>query len=182
MNQAKSRAERLNIGFHKSRGSIVLFHHPRSFVEPAGIQQLIDLSEMQNREEMWGGFTHQFDKAHWLLKFTSWYSNEIRGKGKGILYLDHCIFFSRELWKQNIPHVEIFEDTLLSYNFLKKSKPVILPFKSQTSAVRFEKNGLWRQSLMNQVLKIGFFLKVPHTTMNLIYEKGLGLNNPTKKI
>ncbi len=180
LNEAKSRAERLNIGFHRSKGSVILFHHPRSFVDPNGIEYLINLSKQQGRSKTWGGFTHQFDASHFLLNFTSWYSNKIRGKKKGVLYLDHCIFFDRVLWHQDIPHVEIFEDTLLSYHLLKNSKPVILPYISQTSAIRFEKNGIWRQSLMNQVLKLGFFLKVPDVIMNRIYEKGLGLNNSTR--
>ncbi len=180
LSEAKSRGERLNIGFHRTSGSVILFHHPRSFVEPEGIQHLINLSNKHGRKKIWGGFTHTFDKAHRLLRFTSWYSNEVRGKRKGVLYLDHCIYFDRELWLNDIPHVEIFEDTLLSYHLLKNSKPVILPFTSQTSAVRFEKNGVWHQSLMNQVLKLGFFLKVPHQVMNRIYEKGLGLNNSKK--
>lgn len=180
LSEAKSRGERLNIGFHRTAGTVILFHHPRSFVDPKGIKHLIDLSNTRDRQKMWGGFTHTFDKSHALLRFTSWYSNSVRGKRKGILYLDHCIYFDRELWQDDIPHVEIFEDTLLSYHLLRYSKPIVLPYMSQTSAIRFEKNGVWRQSLMNQVLKLGFFLNVPHEVMNRIYEKGLGLNKSKK--
>ncbi len=178
--EGHSRAERLNIGFHRAVGTIILFNHPRSFVDPEGIQFLTRLSLSSANPKIWGGFTHQFDKQHWILKFTSWYSNKIRGGLAGVLYLDHCIYFHRELWRNDLPAVEIFEDTLLSYELLKHSKPKILPYISQTSAIRFDKNGVWRQSLMNQVLKVGFFLKVPHATMNRIYEKGLGLNNKVK--
>ena len=179
-NEAHSRAERLNIGFRRASGKIILFNHPRSFVDPKGIEHLIEISLSSTETYIWGGFTHQFDKSHWLLKFTSWYSNKIRGRFSGVLYLDHCIFFHRDLWKKDLPAVEIFEDTLLSYQLLEHSHPKILPYISQTSAIRFSKNGVWRQSLMNQVLKIGFFLKVPHAIMNRIYEKGLGLNNTVK--
>lgn len=178
--EAYSRAERLNIGFHRAAGKIILLNHPRSFVDLEGIKYLVEMSLTSGGPSVWGGFTHKFDKSHWILKFTSWYSNKIRARFNGVLYLDHCIFFHRELWKKDIPPVEIFEDTLLSYHFLQHSRPKILPFISQTSAVRFSKNGVWRQSLMNQILKLGFFLKVPHATMNRIYEKGLGLNNSVK--
>ena len=41
--EGNTRAERLNIGFQKSKGEIVLFHHPRSFIEGKGIQYLINL-------------------------------------------------------------------------------------------------------------------------------------------
>jgi len=174
--EGKTRAERLNIGFQKSKGDIVLCHHPRSFIEADGIYFLIKLSKEQNRNLIWGGFTHKFDVEHFLLRFTSWYSNQIRGKSKGIFYLDHCIFFDRLLWKQNLPNVEIFEDTILSYYLLHSTKPILLPYISFTSAIRFQQNGIWRQSFLNQLLKIGFHLKFNHKSMNQIYEKNLWLN------
>ncbi len=175
--EGNTRAERLNIGFQKSKGEIVLFHHPRSFIEGKGIQYLINLSKEKNRNLIWGGFTHKFDTEHFLLRFTSWYSNQVRGKSKGIFYLDHCIFFDRELWKQNLPNVEIFEDTILSYYLLRFTKPILLPYVSCTSAIRFRQNGIWRQSFLNQLLKIGFHLKLNHKSMNQVYEKNLWLND-----
>ena len=56
-------------------------------------------------------------------------------------------------------------------------KAQLLPFISTTSAIRFTKNGLWTQALMNQILKLGFHIGVPHDTMNKIYERGLNLNS-----
>lgn len=174
---AHSRAERLNLGFHQAQGQIILFHHPRSFIEPHGIQDLIDRSLDPNLKVFWGGFTHKFDMDHPLLKFTSWYSNRIRGNKNGVLYLDHCIFFDRRLWKKDLPTVDIFEDTLLSYEFRKSAMPMILPYLSTTSAIRFHKNGIWKQAFLNQVLKAAFHLKVPHTWIYKLYEKQLGLNS-----
>ncbi len=171
--EALTRAERLNIGFQRAQGSMILFHHPRSFLVPEGIQYLIE----NKNKKMWGGFTHKFDVSHPLLKFTSWYSNRVRGQRLGVVYLDHCIFFHRSLWLNPLPAIEIFEDTVLSQNFNRQLPIVLLPFVSETSAVRFAKNGLWKQSLMNQILKIGFHLGVSHDTMNRIYERGLNLNS-----
>lgn len=170
---AKTRAERLNQGFAKAKGSMILFYHPRSLLDPKGIQYLVQNSEIV----FWGAFTHAFDVIHPLLRFTSWYSNKIRGKINGIFYLDHCIFFHRTLWKENLPAIEIFEDTVLSQILKNQIQPVLLPYLSTTSAVRFTKNGVWTQAFMNQVLKIGFHLHVPHAIMNRVYEKGLNLNS-----
>ena len=173
---AVTRAERLNIGFDKAKGSMILYYHPRSYVDPKGIEYLIEHCE----KVMWGAFTHQFDHAHPLLKFTSWYSNKIRGQGRSIFYLDHCIFFHRSLRKKPLPLVEIFEDTLLSCQLKDQQRPLLLPFTSTTSAVRFRKNGFWKQAFLNQILKIGFYLKVSDQTMNSIYEKNLDLNAEKK--
>ncbi len=180
--EAHSRAERLNIGFHRAKGEVILFNHPRSFVDPDGIQFLINKSLDPNRNQFWGGFTHQFDVSHPFLKFTSWYSNKIRVMTRGILYLDHCIFFDRRLWKKNLPNVDIFEDTLLCYEFRKSIRPLLLKYSSTTSSIRFQKNGLLKQAILNQALKVGFHLNVSHGLMNRLYERGLGLNSEyTKK-
>jgi hypothetical protein len=175
--EAHSRAARLNIGFHRAKGEIILFHHPRSVVEHGGIRYLIERSLDSNRPPSWGGFTHQFDYSHKLLKFTSWYSNQIRGAWRGILYLDHCIYFDSKLWTQDLPDIDVFEDTVLSQRLRKLCQPIILPFLSTTSAIRFETNGVWKQAIINQVLKIAFYLHIPHALMNRFYEKGLGLNS-----
>ena len=176
LSQGSSRAERLNIGFHRTKGQVILFHHPRSYMEPSGISFLVRRSLDNQRKPFWGGITHQFDIDHPLLSFTSWYSNRIRAK-RGIVYLDHGIFFDRRLWTSDLPKVDIFEDTLLSYEFRKNSKPEILPYTSTTSAIRFQKNGILKQAFVNQAIKVGFHLRVSHAFMNRFYERGLDLNS-----
>lgn len=166
-----SRAERLNIGFHKSKGELVLFHHPRSFLPPEAIYTLIELSCKSDREISWGGFLHQFDKEHFFLRFISWYSNAVRFKCKGIVYLDHCIFFDRRLWKSDLKIQYIFEDTELSLNFRKISWPNLLPYYAITSSHRFEKNGMMKQSLVNQFLKLGYSLKLPSSFLYSFYQR-----------
>jgi hypothetical protein len=165
------------MGIARSSGDITLLHHPRSFVSAGAISSLQIWAK--NKRGFWGGFTHKFDALHPLLKFTSWYSNFIRCDRKSILYLDHCIFYDREFTDLAalMPDVEIFEDTELSKIFGRRSSPVRLSGHSTTSAIRFEQNGIYRQALMNQFLKIGYLLKVSHKTMNRLYEKGLGLNS-----
>jgi hypothetical protein len=176
--EAHSRAQRLNLGFDRAQGSMILFHHPRSVVDLAGIQYLIENAN----KKIWGAFTHEFDqRSHPLLKFTSWYSNRMRGAGRGIFYLDHCIFFHRSLRTKVLPDIEIFEDTVLSQQLRSRQAPLLLPFKSTTSAVRFTKNGVFKQAFMNQVLKLGFLLNLSDGMMNKIYEKNLNLNNQVDK-
>ena len=170
-----SRAARLNRGIEASQGKMILFHHPRSLIEPEGIRHLLHKQDMLT----WGGFRHRFDDRHPVLSFASWYSNEVRAKGKSVLYLDHCIFTQRDLLTETppIPEVDIFEDTALSYHLRSFAKPQLLPFYATTSAIRFRKNGYWRQSFMNQALKLGFSVGMPHEKMNRWYERGLSLNS-----
>ncbi len=170
------RSQQLEEGFKQAEGDLVILHHPRSILELKAIQYLQDNAHRLS----WGGFTHQFDNDHPILKFTSWYSNEIRSKRKGIVYLDHCLYFRRDLIKKDqvFPEVEIFEDTIISHNLKKQlGPPLILPFVSLTSSIRFQKNGILYQSLLNQILKLAFHLNLSHQTMSKIYEKGLELNH-----
>jgi glycosyltransferase involved in cell wall biosynthesis len=168
-----NRAQRLNTGIAAAQCDLVLLHHPRSLLEPAALAALHRLPEHVG----WGAFSHRFDLAHPLLAWTSWYSNRVRLDGRGIAYLDHCIFLRRSFaGNRPVPELTIFEDTALSRRLLRHSPPRRLAEYATTSAVRYQRNGVWRQALMNQALKIGYGLGLPNRWMNRLYEKGLGLN------
>ena len=150
--ETMSRAERINHGVEKADGELILLNHPRSLLTHEGVDYLIQNAHNLN----WGGFTHVFDHEHPFLKFTSWYSNEIRCKRRGILYLDHCKFARKEYMKSAcpLPNVDIFEDTILSSRLKQiAGLPTLVPYKSTTSAIRFQKNGMFKQGLLNQYLK-----------------------------
>jgi glycosyltransferase involved in cell wall biosynthesis len=174
-----SRAERLNEGIKQAKFDMVLLHHPRSIVDIEGIKALIN----QATEIHWGAFTHQFNVQHPLLDFTSWYSNRIRGDRRGVYYLDHCLFAQKQLLLDVglFPPVEIFEDTEICLKLNKKAKPVRLLFVSQTSAVRFETNGIYSQALKNQYMKWCYYFSGSDKKMNALYEKGMELNTKCKK-
>ena len=179
---ANTRAERMNIGINNAKGDIILLHHPRSFLDIEGVRCLQELDS----KIMWGGFTHIFDqKEHLILKINSWYSNNVRFDKRGIVYLDHCIFFRKILLDDDpipVPELDIFEDTAFSLKLRKKAFPHRLPYLSTTSAYRFQKNGIICQLLLNQILKIGYYFNVSTKSMNLIYEKALNLNSSTGNI
>ncbi|NJM09787.1 MAG: glycosyltransferase [Bdellovibrionaceae bacterium] len=103
-----SRAQRYNHAIEKAKGNLILLVHPRSQLSP---QSLDELERVEPRN-IWGAFRHSFDRDHPLLRFTSWYSNEVRGKRRSIFYLDHCLFFSADLRAHcRFPEVLLFEDT-----------------------------------------------------------------------
>ncbi len=176
--ETNSRAKRLNLGIKEARGEMILLHHPRSVLPREAFEYLVDHPELN-----WGAFTHKFNQDHPLLNFTSWYSNYIRGNRSGIFYLDHCLFAKKKLLEEVglVPEVDIFEDTELSLRLKQKFEPVLLPFICETSSVRFQKNGVWFQAGMNQLMKVMFFMGVDKSLMNKIYEKGLELNSKYSK-
>jgi len=169
-----SRAGRLNAGIKHAKFDMVLLHHPRSLVDVEGIKALTNLTY----EIRWGAFTHQFSISHPLLNFTSWYSNHIRGGQRGIYYLDHCVFAQKQLLLDVglLPEIDIFEDTEICLRLKEQANPIRLPFISQTSAVRFQAYGVYRQALKNQYVKWLYYFKRSDKKMNRLYEKGIELN------
>ncbi|MCR4297021.1 MAG: glycosyl transferase, family 2 [Elusimicrobia bacterium] len=167
-----SRGARLQAGIDAASHRTILLHHPRSLVPAEGLRWLAARAGRAG----WGGFTHAFDWDHPLLRFTSWYSNRVRAP-RGIVYLDHCVYFDRALLTRPIPPVDIFEDTELSLILRESGPPALAPFIATTSAVRFRANGPWRQAMLNQVMKVAYLLGASHRGMNARYERGLGLNS-----
>lgn len=174
-----SRAGRLNAGIKHAKFDMVLLHHPRSLVDVEGIKTLTN----RTSEIRWGAFTHQFSISHPLLNFTSWYSNHIRGGWRGIYYLDHCLFAQKKLLLDVglLPKIDIFEDTEICLRLKKQAKPIRLPFISQTSAVRFQAHGVYRQALKNQYIKWLYYFKRSDEQINRLYEKDIQLNTEYDK-
>lgn len=174
---AQNRAQRLNAGIQASQGDIVLLHHPATLLPPDTALLMIE-ALMANPAIAWGGFRHHFDMEHWLLNFTSWYSNTIRPRWGKVLYLDHCIFVRRPVLDaiQGIPDLDIFEDTALSHALQAYSPPQLLPAQITTSARRFQERGIFRQALVNQILKLMYHAQLNPQWLNKIYERKTQIN------
>lgn len=173
-----NRAERYNFGLGKASGSVLTVVHPRTLL-PDDVSQIV--RELTFEDGHFYAFTHCFDERNLLLRFTSWYSNRIRGDLRGIYYLDHCWILNRALIENLeqplIPPVDIFEDSLFCLKLKKRGATAQrLKAVAITSAIRFRKNGLLRQSLLNQKLKLQFLFSFRPKTMNRNYEKNLNLN------
>ncbi len=179
---ATNRAQRLNAGIAASVGEFVLLHHPATLLPPgeALLQAELALtaSASGNTETVWGGFAHSFDMDHWLLRFTSWYSTTQRSQRQRILYLDHCIFVRRQVLISigGVPDMDIFEDTALSVALGQWGSPAIAPGKVITSARRFRDRGIYRQALLNQLLKLMYHTRLDPKKLNRLYESKSQIN------
>jgi len=173
---ATNRAQRLNVGIAISQGEIILLHHPATLLPEVVALTLIE--KVVNAGAVWGAFPHSFDFSHWLLSFTSWYADNVRVKQKGIVYLDHCPFVDRQVLAQvgNIPDLDIFEDTVLSDRLRQFSIPVLVESKVITSARRFRQRGIYRHAMLNQWLKICYYLKIDPRSLNRLYEQKASIN------
>ncbi|MBD2187464.1 glycosyltransferase [Pseudanabaena mucicola] len=174
--QSKNRAQRLNDGIAASTGDVILLHHPATLLPEQIAIALIEQS--LSNGSAWGAFQHSFDWEHFLLHFTSWYSDNIRVKNKGIVYLDHCPFITRQLLEKigNVPDLDIFEDTVLSERLSKFAKPALVQGKVITSARRFRQRGIYCHAMLNQLLKICYHLNIDPRWLNRLYEQKASIN------
>jgi glycosyltransferase involved in cell wall biosynthesis len=188
--ELSNRAQRFDLGLNASVGEIILLHHSATLLpQNLALQQIIQTLDRNSGHsgKVWGGFHHSFDDQHWLLDFTSWYSNQVRGKQKGILYFDHCIFGWREALIKvgGIGDRHIFADTFLSEKLRELSYPLFCDGMVVTSARRFRQRGIYGQALLNQVLKLFYHLGVDDRKLNRIYEQKTQINvayqNKTKE-
>lgn len=173
----RNRAQRLNVGIAASRGEAIVLHHPATLLPPG--DALVQVAQaLQDPQLMWGGFRHQFDWDHWLLRYTSWYSTTVRPRWGRVLYLDHCIFVRRSLLHTigGIPDLDIFEDTALSHKLSRFGAPVVLQGTAITSARRYRHRGVYRQALLNQALKVMYHTGLDPQWMNRLYEHKTQIN------
>jgi hypothetical protein len=153
----QTRAARIQKGVQAATGNKILIVHPRNLLNILMIEYLKETENVAS----WGGFTHRFDKDHFFLNYISWYSNNIRVKRKSLVYLDHCVFLHSSLKKYvKIPSIPIFEDTVLSEQLRKEKKAELIDIETITSAVRFEKSGIYKQYVKNQIMKLGYALGI----------------------
>lgn len=169
-----TRGQRYDLGIQHSTARDLIFVHPRTLLAETSLSQAAGLPLTHD----WGAFTHSFDAQHFLLQFTSWWSNCIRGDLRGIYYLDHVLWARRSILSQasGFPHAAIFEDTLFCKKLLAFGKPIRLKDTTVTSAIRFKKNGLTKQILKNQLAKFKYYFGLNSDQINHHYESGLDLN------
>ncbi|MGP1384329.1 MAG: TIGR04283 family arsenosugar biosynthesis glycosyltransferase [Thainema sp.] len=175
--EANNRAQRFNIGIAASQGDIILLHHPATLLPAHTALQQIE-QVLSDPAIAWGGFSHQFDLNHWLLRFTSWYSTYQRGQRGGILYFDHCVFVRREVLEKigGVPDLDIFEDTAFSEALRQHGQPAIAPGNVITSARRFRDRGIYQHALLNQWLKLTYRLGINPRLLNRWYERNVQIN------
>lgn len=174
-----NRGQRYNEALKYSDGEILIFVHPRTLIPSEALDQIDNLLPFQ----VWGALTHSFDVAHPVLEFTSWWSNFIRGDLKKIYYLDHILWARKRFVELagGFPEECIFEDTIFCQRLLSFGLPTRLAAKATTSALRFKKNGMWRQIYLNQLCKIRFYLGLSLDHIESLYEINLHLNRSHRK-
>jgi rSAM/selenodomain-associated transferase 2 len=160
------RASQMNAGAAIANGDILLFLHADTLL-PTNFDTLICLA-LQDRGTIAGAFELRIDSQLWGLRFIEKIVNA-RSRFFALPYGDQGIFLKAAIFEQvgGFPNLPIMEDFELMRHLKNEGRITILPASVITSGRRWQKLGVVKTTLINQLVIIGYFLGVsPHKLLN----------------
>jgi rSAM/selenodomain-associated transferase 2/rSAM/selenodomain-associated transferase 1 len=153
------RAKQMNMGAKIATGDILLFLHGDTKVPPDFVSQI--MTNLAKPDVVAGAFLLGIDDTKWGLKLVEWGVN-LRSKVLELPYGDQGIFLSKQIFNQvgGFPEIAIMEDFVLIKQLQKLGKIAIANTPVQTSARRWQKLGIIKTTLVNQLVILGYYLGV----------------------
>jgi rSAM/selenodomain-associated transferase 2 len=164
------RAYQMNFGAKIAKGEILFFIHADSKL-PENYVNLIHNS-LANPNIVAGAFELAIDSKkrqfRIIEKLVNWRSHIL-----SLPYGDQGIFIKKEIFEElgGFSNLPIMEDFELMRRLQKRGKITIIPAKITTSARRWEKIGIWRTTLINQLIIIGYYLKISPEKLKKLYQE-----------
>ncbi|MEN8134049.1 MAG: TIGR04283 family arsenosugar biosynthesis glycosyltransferase [Thermodesulfobacteriota bacterium] len=151
------RSYQQNSGAAAATGEILLFLHADTLL-PARFVQLIRTCLKQDTVAA-GAFSLSINMAGVAIKFIETMAN-CRAKLLQLPYGDQALFMTRENFSKTggFPEIEIMEDFVLVSRLRKIGRIETLPETVRTSGRRWQKLGVFRTTLINQAIIIGYLL------------------------
>jgi rSAM/selenodomain-associated transferase 2/rSAM/selenodomain-associated transferase 1 len=156
---APGRANQMNAGAKRAIGEILLFLHADTQL-PQRFDRIV-LEQLEDPEVIAGAFELCIDSQGWGLRAietgVKW-----RSRWLSLPYGDQGIFLRSEVFRQlgGFAQLPIMEDFELISRLKKLGKIAIAPVAVRTSARRWQKLGLLKTTVINQLMIIGYYLGV----------------------
>ncbi|MFP4261507.1 MAG: TIGR04283 family arsenosugar biosynthesis glycosyltransferase [Opitutales bacterium] len=139
------RASQMNHGAASAEGDVLLFLHADSQPPPDALEAIQDAVF---HGAVGGAFTRRFDTPSRLLRFACWLA-DWRGRALGIFLGDQGLFVRREVFEAlgGFDEEARYEDLDFSQRLRGTGRTILLPQVLISSARRFQRRGVVRQSL-----------------------------------
>jgi rSAM/selenodomain-associated transferase 2 len=164
----KGRGPQCNAGAGAATGDLLLFLHDDSLLPP--LAAALTAAAFEDERAELACFRLRFDENHWLLACYGWFS---RFDSLLTSFGDQGILIRRRVFDRlgGFPDWPLFEDVELLRRARRDARIRKLPGAVTTSAVRFRRNGVVRQQLINAGLILRYLLGVAPTRLAEIYER-----------
>lgn len=166
----RGRACQMNAGASASSGDIHLFLHADTELPPGFETPVHDA--LSRPDTAAGAFRLAINGDGFGLRFIEKLANW-RAMVLKMPYGDQAIFMTAAMFKGvgGFSELPIMEDVALIRALRQKGRIVILSLPVRTSARRWQKNGVVRTTLINQLILLGFLFGIPSRFLANLYRQ-----------
>jgi rSAM/selenodomain-associated transferase 2 len=170
ISSSPGRAVQMNAGAVAASGNILLFLHADTRL-PTGFDDMIRTA-LEQPGIVAGAFKLRIDAPLLSLRWVEWGVN-VRSHFCQMPYGDQAIFLTKEVFQQigGFPELPIMED----FELIRRLKPigriVIIPTPVVTSARRWLQKGVFKTTLLNQIVIIAYLLGVSPERIRCWYRR-----------
>ena len=165
---ATGRGEQMNLGAAQAKGDILLFLHIDTHL-PKGYQAMIR-EALSYPKTIAGAFELKINGQERSLrlveKMVNWRSHFL-----SLPYGDQAIFLKASIFQEigGFPDLPIMEDFELIRQLKHQGEIAIVPAAVLTSGRRWQKLGIFKTTLINQLIIIGYFLGISPKQLKHLY-------------
>ena len=164
------RSYQMNAGAAVATGDILMFLHGDTLV-PIGfdrwVEECINLSKSPLLKEgtveqsIAGAFNLKINSDRSGLRWVEW-GVKVRSKFFNLPYGDQALFLKASTFHKlgGFPELPIMEDFVFVRSLLKHGKITIVPAAVTTSARRWEQQGIFKTTIINQIMILGYYLGI----------------------
>jgi rSAM/selenodomain-associated transferase 2 len=164
------RAHQMNVGAAIATGDILLFLHADTHLPPE-FDTLVRQA-LQNPSTIAGAFELRIDANLRGLRLIEKMVN-MRSRLFSMPYGDQAIFLKASIFHDigGFPDIPIMEDFELILRLRRQGQITIIPLPILTSGRRWQKLGVVKTTLINQLIIVGYFLGIPPSQLVRVYRK-----------
>ncbi|MCL6752985.1 TIGR04283 family arsenosugar biosynthesis glycosyltransferase [Nostoc sp. CCCryo 231-06] len=170
ISSSPGRAVQMNTGAVAATGEILLFLHADTCL-PTGFDDMVRTA-LQQPGTVAGAFKLRIDAPLLSLRWVELGVN-LRSHFYQMPYGDQAIFLTKAVFQQigNFPELPIMEDFELMRRLKRTGRIVIIPTPVVTSARRWLQKGVFKTTLLNQIVIIAYLLGVSPERIRCWYRR-----------